>query len=145
LEIKGIDFSQPGYKEMFANYGLTAMAAIGLEKTIWLLITAVDNLGSGKVSDIQEIQKQLEQHKCKPLGPLIKALHKRLEVNIELSNDLKNARKKRNFIIHHFFTERIDNLNNKPNELSNELRPIRDFFPDTTSKIDALLGKIWRN
>ena len=32
-----IDYSDPGYQAMFANYGLTALAAQALEKTLLLL------------------------------------------------------------------------------------------------------------
>lgn len=44
-----IDYSQPGYKEMFANYGLTAIAALSLEKALLLLVAAIDNLGNGNL------------------------------------------------------------------------------------------------
>lgn len=127
---------------MFANYGLTAIAALRLEKTIWLLVTAIDNLGSGHVVDINEIQKQLKTHKRKPMGILIKDLQERIELSTELLNILNKAKEKRNYIIHHFFIERVDVLINNPSTLSNELRPIRDFLLDTCSKIDSLLEKI---
>lgn len=42
-----IDYSQPGYKEMFANYCLTAIEALSLEKSLLLLTAAIDNLGNG--------------------------------------------------------------------------------------------------
>ncbi|MCL4456537.1 MAG: hypothetical protein M1406_03905 [Nitrospirae bacterium] len=142
MDINSIDYSQPGYKEMFANYGLTAISALSLEKAIWLLITAIDNLGKGTILDINEIQKQLKEHKRKPMGPLIINLQKRIEINNELLVILDEAKERRNYIIHHFFVERVDNLRNDPSALSNELHPIRDLFCDAHSKIDSLLERI---
>lgn len=142
MDINNIDYSQPGYKEMFANYGLTAIAALSLEKAIWLLVTAIDNIGRGTVVDINEIQKQLKEHKRKPMGALIRDLQERIEINSELLNILNEAKEKRNYIIHHFFVERVNNLRNDPSALSNELRPIRDFFCYAHSIIDSLLEKI---
>jgi hypothetical protein len=56
-----IDYSGPGYQAMFANYGLTALAAQALEKTLLLLLGAVNCLGVGKVSrgDLYEV---LDKH-----------------------------------------------------------------------------------
>ncbi len=141
MEIEGIDYSQPGYKEMFANYGLTAIAALSLEKTIWLLVTAIENLGKNSVS-IEEIKQQIGKHKKKPMGPLIGALLLKIEISPHIIKDLKGARDKRNFIIHHFFTDRVDNLRTDATLLSNELRPIRDFFTSIHTKVDTLLGEV---
>jgi hypothetical protein len=44
MKIGGLDYSRPEFKTMFANYGLTAIAAVSLEKSIILLIAAIDNL-----------------------------------------------------------------------------------------------------
>lgn len=141
MKIEGIDYSRPGYKEMFANYGLTAIAALSLEKAIWLLITAIDNLGKGHIGK-DEIQERLKKHKRKPMGELIKELHKRIIIKNELTADLKDALEKRNFIIHHFFTEKVDNIRNSPQSLSNELRPVRDFFSSVHEQIDEILAKV---
>lgn len=45
-----IDYSRPGYEEMFASYGRTALAAQALEKTVLVLLAGVECLEASKVS-----------------------------------------------------------------------------------------------
>ena len=56
-----IDYSQPGYKEMFANYGLTALAAQAMEKTLFILLAAVECLETRKVSK-SDLYKVFDRH-----------------------------------------------------------------------------------
>jgi hypothetical protein len=43
------DYSRRGYKEMFANYGLTALAAQCLEKTVLILFITVECIEKKKI------------------------------------------------------------------------------------------------
>jgi len=99
-----IDYSQPGYKEMFANYGLTALAAQALEKTLLLLLAAVHCLEAGKVSknDLHEI---LDKHDRKTLGQLVNALRSQVAFPQDLEAAISLSLEKRNYVIELFLNK----------------------------------------
>jgi hypothetical protein len=143
LKIGTIDYSRPEFKTMFANYGLTAMAAISLEKTILLLIAAIDSIGKGYQSE-KDLHANLQKHIKKTLGQLVEELKKRIIISSELEDVLKQARQHRNKTIHHFFFINYDTLilPNGPTLLSDKLKPIRDLFAEIQNKIDQILELI---
>jgi hypothetical protein len=140
-----IDYSQPGLKEMFANYGLTALAAQAMEKTLFLLLAAVECLEARKVSK-SELYKVFDRHDRKTLGQLIAALRKKIPVAQNLDDDLNHALDKRNYVAHNFFLDRWDNqrLIRHPEQMSEELLPIRDLFDDVQNRINDILGIVQR-
>ena len=141
MKIGGLDYSRPSFKTMFANYGLTAIAALSLEKTILLLIAAIDNLGKGHFPK-ETLHDHLRKFKRKPMGDLIKELKRRINIENSLSKRLDKACKDRNQIIHNFFTDEYETMvfPNGPTILSNKLRPIRDYIASVHSEMDGLLG-----
>jgi hypothetical protein len=138
-----IDYSQPGYKEMFANYGLTALSAQALEKTVLLLLAAVNCFEAGKVGK-NELYDVLDKHDRKTLGRLIKAVSTKVAFPLDLENDLSNALEKRNYVMHKFFLKdfEIRRIAESPEKLSEELRPIRDLFDNVQSRVDGILETI---
>ena len=144
-----IDYSQPGYKEMFANYGLTAIAALRLEKTLMLLVAAIDNLGNGNLPK-ERLHEYLENSgsgkpiKTRTMGNLIKEVNRRITISLALEADLEKANAWRNYVIHHFFMDEYDTLvlPSGPIALGNKLRPIRDLFVRLQSEVDGHLSKI---
>lgn len=143
-----IDYSQPGYKELFANYGLTAIAALSLEKSLLLLTAAINNLGNGNLPK-EMLQVYLESPRNnpmrkKPMGKLIDELNERINIPHSLEANIKKAVTDRNHIIHHFFMDEYEImiLPNGPTILSNKLRPIRDFFAAVHSEVDELVGLV---
>jgi hypothetical protein len=135
-----IDYSQPGYKEMLANYGLTALAAQAMEKTLFLLLAAVECLDARKVSK-SDLYKVFDRHDRKALGRLIKALRGKVPFTQNLDDDLNHALDKRNYVVHNFFLDRWDvqHLVRPPEQMSEELRPIRDLFDDVQGRINDIL------
>lgn len=125
---------------MFANYGLTAVAAVSLEKTLLYLIAAIDHLGK----ETNAPSTYLEKHRKATLGQLIRDLNKRVHIPAEMYSKLKIALEKRNEVVHNFFVEQYETmlLPNGPAHLSNQLRPIRDLFSSAYSEVDILLGKV---
>ena len=138
-----IDIQQPGYKEMFANYGLTALAAQALEKTLFLLLAAVECLETGKVEKT-ELHEVFDQHNRKPMSRLIEALRTKVAFPQDLEDDLNRALGKRNYVMHDFFLSGFDigRLAGSPEKLSEELRPMRDLFDNVQSGVDAILETI---
>jgi len=143
MRAEGLDYSRPEFKTMFANYGLTAVAALALEKSIMLLIAAIDNIGKGNLPK-DMLHQYLQQYRKRPLGALIKELENRINLSPDLKSDLQRALNDRNMIIHHFFIDEYETmlLNEGPNRLSDQLRPIRDSFVAVQFKIDDLLGRV---
>jgi len=138
-----VDYSQPGYKEMFANYGLTAIEALRLERTLLLLIAAIDNLEKGNHPK-EVLHDYLKINSKNSMGALIGEVKKRMNLPPSLEANLKKALTDRNHIIHHFFMDEYESMSlpNGPNILSNKLCPIRDFFAAVHSEIDELVGLV---
>lgn len=138
-----LDYSRPEFKTMFANYGLTAIAALALEKSVMLLIAAIDNIGKGDLPK-EVLHEYLQKYQKKPLGFLITELEKRILLTPDIKTYLEKALIDRNMIIHHFFVDEYETmlLDEGPKLLSNRLRPIRDSFVAVHSKIDDLLGLV---
>ena len=138
-----IDYSKPGYKEMFANHGLTALAVQALEKTLFLLLAAVECLEAGRVekNDLYEVFGRNDR---KSLGRLINALRTKVAFPQDLESDLTRALEKRNYVMHDFFLNRFDilRLAGSPERMSEELRPIRDLIDNVQNRVDAILGII---
>lgn len=143
MKIGGLDYSRPDFKTMFANYGLTAIAALSLEKSLLLLMAAIDNLGKGQFPK-EVLHAYLQKYRKKTMGNLIDELKARIRFSLSLESDLEKARVNRNQIIHHFFVDEYETmvLPNGPTLLSNQLRPIRDLFVSIHSQVDQLLGVI---
>jgi hypothetical protein len=140
-----IDYSLPGYQEMFANYGLTALSAQALEKTLLLLIAGIECLEAGHVSR-DDLHAVLDKHNRKTLGILISALRSKVDFPPDLETDLVSALEKRNYVMHEFFLFKFDllRLAGSPYVLSEELRPIRDLFDKVRERIDVILEVIQR-
>jgi len=135
-----IDYSQPGYKDMFANYGLTALAAQTLEKTLVLLLAAVECLEAGRIEK-NDLYNVFGRHDHKTLGRLINVLRTKVDFPQDLENDLTLALEKRNYAMHDFFLNRfaILRLTGSPEKMSEELRPFRDLFDNVQNRVDATL------
>jgi hypothetical protein len=143
VRIGGLDYSRPDFKTMFANYGLTAIAAVSLEKSLLLLMASIDNLGNGHLPK-EALHSYLNKYRKKGIGPLIDELKKRIHFPDGLEAKLEKARSERNLVIHHFFTDEYETviLPNGPTLLSSRLRPIRNFFAEVHSEVDHLLELI---
>ncbi|MDP1947236.1 MAG: hypothetical protein Q8L77_07020 [Nitrospirota bacterium] len=141
-----IDYSQSGYKEMFANYGLTVIAALSLEKSLLLLTSAIGNLSNGSLPK-EKLHEYLESSQSKPpmkkktMGSLVNEVKMRINIPASLETDLEKAKEMRNHIIHHFFMDEYETLSLETGAivLSNKLRPVRDFFLVVQSEVDRLL------
>ena len=107
-----IDYSQPDYKELFANYGLTAIAALSLEKSLLLLTAAIDNLGNGNLPK-EMLEKYLESPRNnsmrkKAMGNLVDEVRQANRHPTSLKANLKKAVTDRNHIVHHFFMDEYE-------------------------------------
>jgi len=144
-----IDYSQPDYKEMFANYGLTVIAVFSLEKSLLFLTAAIDNLGNGSLPK-GKIHEYLESLYCKPpmkkktMGKLFNEVKMRLHIPVSLEADLEKANDMHKHVIHHFFIDEYEtlSLDTGPIALSEQLLPVRDFFLMLQSEVDRFLSVV---
>ena len=138
-----IDYSQPEWRTLFANYGLTAHAAQVLEKQLLILLGAIVCRDPGKQlgSDLQEF---LAKNKRKRVGDVLKALQKKLPFPPGLDTDLEQVFQQRNDVIHHFFFDSFDgkSLTKPPEQMGRELRPICERLRSLQDRVDALFEHV---
>jgi hypothetical protein len=138
-----IDHSDPRWRDLFANYGLTARAAQMLEKALLLLLAGMQCQEEGKhaASDLHEF---LNKHKRKPVSQVIEALKKKLPFPPDLDADLQQVFKQRNDVIHHFFFDRFDGQAwaRPPEEMGRELHPIYELLKSLQARVDALFEHV---
>jgi hypothetical protein len=137
------DYSDPSYEMMFANYGLTSLAATCLEKTVMLILIA-----ASRVADLNTpapaLYKAMNENNKRTLGNLISLLKKNIDLPESFETNLDLALSKRNYLIHHFFFEHLSELQTPAGAqtMSDELRPIRDLFSVAQEQVDAAPGLI---
>jgi hypothetical protein len=140
-----IDYSQPEWKTLFANYGWTAHAAQVLEKMLLLLLGCVHCRDKGTYAP-GDLAAFLNQHKRMRVGDVIKALQKQLPMSPDLAAELLNAFNERNDVIHHFFLDRFDGQARArpPTQMDQELHPIYLRLKRLQDSVEALLDQIQR-
>ena len=128
---------------MFANYGLTALAAQALEKSLLLLIAAIECLETGQ-TERDALYDVFGRHNRKPLGRLIAVLREKVTLPQDLESDLGQALGERNHVMHNFFLNgfEVSDLERSVEKMSEELRPIRDHLNAVSSRIDAMVGVV---
>ena len=143
-----IDYEQPEWRTLFANYGKTAHAAQLLEKTLLILLGCMHcrdsrDKGTYTPGDLIAFLNQ-EQHKRMLVRRVIEALQKQLPMSPDLATELLEAFQLRNDVIHHFFLDRFDGQGwaRPPEHMDRELRPIYDRLRSLQDRVEALLDQI---
>jgi hypothetical protein len=139
-----IDYSQPEWETLFANYGGTAHAAQVLEKMLLFLLGCIECREQGKQlgSDLLDF---LAKHKRMPVSQVIKALKQKMPAFPPgLDTDLLNVFNERNNVIHHFFLDSFDGQDwaRTPEQMDRELRPIYERLKRLQDRVKALLDQI---
>ena len=135
------DIHRPGMKEMLANYGLAMMRASYVEKTLMLLIVAINRIGKPEVSP-EEIHSVIYEDNKKTFGQLLSKLKNKINIFTDLEKEIVEAVKKRNLLAHDFFFKNAEILlKGDVSSLSKNLQEIGDFFVSLHPKLDNLLDK----
>lgn len=135
------DIHRPGIKEMFANYGLAMLRASLVEKTLMLLLVAINQLGKPKVP-LDKIQSVIYSDNKKTFGQLLNKLKTKITLSLDLEKEIEKAVSERNFLAHHFFFQNREILvSGNVAPLSNKLQQIGDYFLGVHPKLDDLLDK----
>ncbi len=134
------DVTRFGMKEMFANYGLAMLRASFVEKTLMLLLAAVNQIGKPEVS-LDDIHSVIFADNEKTFGQLLNKLKSKINLSSDLEKEIRQAVSKRNFLAHHFFFQNRESLiSGNPALLSGELQESGNFFLSVYPKVDHLLG-----
>lgn len=135
------DIHRPGMKEMLANYGLAMMRASSVEKTLMLLIVAINRIGKHEVPP-DEFHSVIYEDNKKTFGQLLSKLKSKITISPDLEKEIVEAVKKRNFLAHDFFFQNGETLlNGDISPLSKNLQEIGDFIVGVHPKLDNLLEK----
>ena len=134
------DIHRSGMKEMFANYGLAMLRASFVEKTLMLLLVAINQIGKPEVSQ-DDIYSVIYADNKKTFGQLLNKLKSKIDLPSEQEEAISQAISKRNFLAHQFFFQNRERLiSGDPTPLSSQLQQLGNFFLSVYPKIDDLLG-----
>lgn len=101
------------HKDVYAHFGLAIFRAQLLEHGIVNALVVCDLIPNRRhqAKSREEWSAQVDQfmdgHFEKTAGTLMKALRKAITVSDELEQSLSRSLKLRNFLVHHFFRERV--------------------------------------
>jgi hypothetical protein len=134
------DINRVGMKEMFANCGLAMLRASYLEKSLMLLLVAVNQIGKPEVTS-DDINSVIFADNEKTFGQLLNKLKSKITLSADLEEEIRQSVSKRNYLAHNFFFQNRNNLiSGDPALLSRELQELGNFFLAVYPKVDHLLG-----
>lgn len=130
-------------REVYALYGLVIYYVQVLEHGIvnFLYVCAIDR---GDIKAYDEVDAFYRMSFDKTLGQLLKQLGSTADIDPHLENDLRRARERRNFLVHHYFRVRVNRLATRQGreEMRRELLSDLDDLQRLDSHIDAALFRI---
>lgn len=142
-EIPQPDYNDP--KEVFAFFGLAAYCAQLLEQGITNLLVGLQILEKKKNNWIH-VRNLYENADHETLGKLLKSVRELSPFDSQLDDELAEALKNRNYLMHQFFVEHSTSLLSAPGKrkMIDELRNIIAVFKSIDQKVDELWLSIWR-
>lgn len=136
------DYDDP--KELYAFYGLSAYSAQLLEQGIINLLVGL------KILDIQtpthgDVINLFDGSNTKTMGNLLNTVRRITPFSDDLDEKIKEALKKRNYLIHHFFVEHDQDLltDDGRRKMINELIDIIALLKEVDQQVDDLWLGIW--
>ena len=133
----------PLSRELYFYYGVAAHSAQSLEKELCLLLY-FPQLSRVKQLDETNVEKAYEELDKKELGKLLKILRGHFTVDQKFDSKLDEARKKRNFLIHHFFADNAQRLSDPSSlpVLTQELKSIAILLQEVLHTIRPFNQKL---
>jgi hypothetical protein len=128
----------PRLDEFYAHVGRTMQSVAALESAIANAMVVFDLLPEmPKRVGIKEWHRRYDQFMVKQhdltMGKLINAIRRVSPLSDEIIEELRKAKAKRDWLVHHFFRERVQELISGPgmNEAIKELREMESLFDRT--------------
>jgi hypothetical protein len=145
-----MDKSDQQCKDVYAHYGLAMFCAQCLEQAIIIQILFLDHMPnavatfSTKEEWIQNFDKFIGDASTKTMGQLLGKLQKLSIPCDELSQDLKRALKKRNWLAHCYFPERTVEFMNEQGrlEMISELEITQEYFRQVENKVNRITDEV---
>ena len=131
-------------KEIYAFFGLAAYSVQLLEQGILNLLVGV-RISGIKTPTWANVRNLYDEGDRKTLGQLLRAVQKLVPFDTSIEEHLKDALKKRNYLIHHFFVEHAENLQSERGrrKMIDELYDIIVFFNRLDPQVDQLWHDVW--
>lgn len=142
-EIPQPDYNDP--KEVFAFFGLAAYCAQLLEQGITNLLVGSQIIEKKKTNWIH-IRNLYEKADRQTLGKLLRSVRELSSFDASLDDELIEALKNRNYLMHHFFVEHSTSILSAPGKrnMIDELQNIISVFKSVDQKVDELWLSIWK-
>ena len=138
-----IDPKEEHYKEVYAQFGLAVYYAQVFEQGLVNMITLFILAKTPGVT--RELFEELfTVHAKKTLGRLINIAKKHVSFPEDNTKIFEEALGKRNYLIHHYFFERIDKFTTSEGreEMLSELEEIRKCLSEADDLIDPITDQI---
>jgi hypothetical protein len=96
------------HREVYAWAGLALYYAQVLEEGVLALIFAVRATDGTLRRDFETADDFFEAHASRTLGQLLRDMRQHVDLPAGIEHDTRDALAKRNFLVHHFFKDRIE-------------------------------------
>lgn len=141
-EIPQPDYNDP--KEVFAFFGLAAYCAQLLQQGITNLLVGLQILGKQKLTWIH-VRNLYDNADRGTLGILLRSVRELSAFDSKLDDELAEALKNRNYLMHQFFVDHSTSLLSVSGKrkMIDELQNIIAVFKSVDQKVDELWLSIW--
>ena len=133
--VMNIERESEEVREVFARYGLAIYRAQCLERQLSIILATKYGPGPTRISG-EELDENLEGLFVRTLGRLVQKIKMLAELGEEQEQQLQEALRKRNWLVHGYFWERAVELLSESGRASmiQELEEVPDFF-DTLDEV----------
>jgi hypothetical protein len=142
-----VDDENKQIKEVYARFGLAVYFAQALEHGIANALLVVDliptrrHLALSKEEWAAEVDAFMDHHFDDTMGRLINNLRSITTLGVDLESLLRNALRKRNWLVHHYFRERAEEFvsNARRQEMLKEIDECRELFQTADASLDSIV------
>ena len=123
------------------HYGITIIRGMVLEKALWVLLMAIDNIYLKREDGLDvDIEAMLNKHRLWTFGRLLKEVSKKVQLPIDLQHSLTKAVEDRNYLVHHFILEKSKLLKSLEGlaSIDGELRGYYVSFGELNERCDEI-------
>jgi hypothetical protein len=142
-----VDDENEQIKEVYARFGLAVYFAQALEHGIANALLVVDlipkrrHLAPSKEEWAAEVDAFMDHHFEDTMGRLINSLGSIATLGVDLESLLRNALRKRNWLVHDYFRERAEVFmsNTGRQEMLKEIDECRELFQAADDSLDSIV------
>lgn len=138
-QLDALSFDEQQHREVMARFGLALYYGQCVERQIALMLATMYN-ETLSYSEPESEDEVFDREFIKTLGKLVNDLGGIVSLPGALEGRLVHAVKKRNWLAHHYFWERIAQASshNGREEMISELQEVADFFADLDDELSQV-------